>query len=113
MEKKDFIGWLFRILIPTMAGLILSLIISKTKLEFILFFVFLFIFEHLLRRFFPIIPLFNSMLLTVAYINIYLYVLYIVLKIGWIGDLSRFISIGIGLVIIIRKMLFKKYTEAD
>ncbi|MFZ5367649.1 MAG: hypothetical protein ACOZCE_05415 [Spirochaetota bacterium] len=111
MNNDDLMSYLFRILIPTIISLVLSVILG-IKSEFILFIVALLVSELLLRRFFPTLPLFNSILLMVAYVNVFLYILYIVLRIGWVGDLSRFTSIGIGLAVIVKAALKSRHRSA-
>ena len=107
MEQRIRIAEIIRVLIPSITGIVLSL--SYTNIRDGVFCTLLIIvIEILLRKKIVTMKIISSVLLLAGYVSLILYYIYLNSEIKILSTVSQWMSICIGLVVIVRTFIQKK-----
>ena len=107
MEQRIRIADIIRVLIPSIISLVLSLSYTNIR-DGIFCIVLIIVIEILLRKKIVAMKIISSVLLLAGYVSLILYYIYLNSEIKILSTVSQWMSICIGLVVIVRTFIQKK-----
>ena len=106
MEQRIRIADIIRVLMPSITGIVLSLSYTNIR-DGIFCIVLIIVIEILLRKKIVTMKTIPSVLLMAGYVSLILFYIYLNLEIKILSTVSQWMSIGIGLVVIIKTFVQK------
>ncbi len=107
MEQRIRIADSIRVLIPSITGIVLSLSYTSIR-DGIFCIVLIIVIEILLRKRIVTMKIISSVLLMAAYVSLILYYIYLNSDVKLLSTVSQWMSICIGLVVIIKAFVQQK-----